>query len=109
MIRFDEIEPNVVPNFKGGEKEDRMHVFADDRNRIMRHHLVPGASIGMHTHETDFEIIYILSGEGKSVLNGVDERVHPGDCIYCPQGGSHMLANDGDKELVFFAVVSQVG
>ena len=67
--------------------------------------LIPGASIGLHTHETDCEIIYILSGKGKVLYGGEYEIVSTGDCHYCPNGHSHSLINDSENDLIFFAIV----
>ena len=64
IIRFDEMDLTVLPAFKGGEKEYRAKMFFDGSNRIMKGLLIPGASIGMHTHEDSCEIIFILSGRG---------------------------------------------
>ena len=61
-IDFEKVDLSVIPNFKGGEKELRARMFFDGTNRIMKGLLVPGASIGMHTHEDNCEMILILSG-----------------------------------------------
>ena len=106
-IDFKKVEKQVLPKFKGGEKQLVAKMFADEHNRIMKARLVPGASIGMHTHDTSSEIIYVLSGQGRAVCNGSEERLQAGDCHYCPKGFAHTLINDGDDDLVFFAVVPQ--
>ncbi|MGN1158655.1 MAG: cupin domain-containing protein [Lachnospiraceae bacterium] len=107
MIDFKNMEETILPGFKGGEKEYRAKMFADEQNRIMHGRLIPGASIGLHTHEDGSEIIYILEGEGKAIYDGAEERVYPGSCHYCPKGHSHTLINDTDADLIFFAVVAQ--
>ena len=65
IINFNEIEETVIPNFNGGEKSVASHMFVDKNNKIMYGCLEPGASIGLHTHDTSSEIIYILNGTGK--------------------------------------------
>ena len=99
IINFNEIEETVIPNFKGGEKSIVSHMFVDKNNKIMCGCLEPGASIGLHTHDTSSEIIYILNGEYESVSEGL--------CHYCPKGHSHSLINDSKSDLVFFAVVPE--
>lgn len=106
IIDFRSMEEKVLPGFKGGEKEYHARMYSDEQNRIMHGTLIPGASIGLHTHEDGSEIIYILEGEGKAVYDGAEERVYPGCCHYCPKGHSHTLINDTDKDLIFFAVVA---
>ena len=61
--------------------------------------LEPGASIGLHTHQGNSEIIYILSGTGKVLYDGAYETLVPGACHYCPEGHEHSLINDGKDEL----------
>lgn len=107
LIDFDLIEETVIPHFRGGEKELAAAMHVDPANKIMRGRLVPGASIGLHAHETSSEIIYILSGRGRAVCDGADEVLTTGSCHYCPKGQTHTLINDGDADLCFFAVVPE--
>ena len=71
--------------------------------------LEPGASIGLHTHQGNSEIIYILSGTGKVLYDGAYETLVPGACHYCPEEHEHSLINDGKDELRVFAVVPECG
>ena len=73
----------------------------------MQDHAEPGASIGLHTHQGNSEIIYILSGAGKVLCDGAYEPLSAGSCHYCPKGHAHSLINDSDGELAFFAVVPE--
>ncbi len=104
-IDFDKTELSVIPNFKGGEKELRARMFFDGTNRIMKACLVPGASIGMHTHDDSCEVIFITSGRGSVIMDGESSPVYAGLCHYCPQGHTHSLINDSDADLEFLAVV----
>lgn len=106
-IQFNDIPETVIPEFKGGEKEFRARMHTDPKIKIMRGLLCPGASIGMHSHTTSSEVIFILSGCGKAICADKEEILQPGECHYCPKGGSHTLINDGDADLVFFAVVPE--
>lgn len=104
-IDFNTMEAQALPAFMGGEKELHAKMFFDGTNRILHGCLVPGASIGEHTHETNAEMIYILSGEGTIMDDGVKTLIYEGQCTYCPMGHSHSLINTGKENLVFFAVV----
>lgn len=111
-IDFSKMDVTVLPNFKGGEKEFAANMFFDGTNRIFKGVLVPGATIGMHTHDDSCEVIFILSGRGTILEKelGSDSvmtsPVAPGDCLYCPKGHSHSLQNTSDEgDLVFYAVV----
>ncbi len=106
IIDFLTMNEEAKPNFKGGEKEYNVKMF----NKVMRGRLVPGASIGYHTHTEDQEVIYILEGEGSLVDSegNVISKVLPGQATLCPKGESHSLVNKSDKDLLFFAVVTAV-
>lgn len=112
IIDFNSIDLSVMPNFKGGEKELAANMFFDGTNRIFKGRLVPGATIGMHTHDDSCEVIFILEGSG-TIVEGLaeDQRVLPvkaGDCLYCEKGQSHSLRNTTQAgDLVFYAVVAK--
>lgn len=95
----------VIPNFKGGEKFLSAKMHYDGMNRFLHGRLVPGATIGEHLHDTNSEIIYILSGKGSVLYDGEKLPISVGQCHYCPKGHTHSLVNDSDDDLVFFAVV----
>ena len=79
-LEFDRMEETILPQFNGGEKEFAARMLIDEHNRILRGRLVPGASIGLHTHETSSEMVYVLSGTGTMLCDGRAEELAPGDC-----------------------------
>lgn len=105
ILQFDAIEEQVIPNFKGGEKQFKTRMYADGACKIMRASLEPGASIGVHTHETDSEVIFMLKGTGVVSCDGEKEILHAGSCHYCPKGHGHSLRNESDETIEFYAVV----
>ena len=112
IIDFGKMDVSVLPNFKGGEKEFAANMFFDGTNRIFKGRLIPGATIGMHTHDDSCEVIFILEGRGTIVERepGAEidsiSNVTAGDCLYCPKGHTHSLQNTSEQgDLVFYAVV----
>ncbi|MDO5844177.1 MAG: cupin domain-containing protein [Methanocorpusculum sp.] len=105
IINFDKIDETVTPNFKGGEKEAATRVFDNGKIRVLTLKLVPGASIGMHTHETNSETMYVIEGKGKVVYDGKIWELAKGNCHYCGLGHSHSIINDGDSDLILFAQI----
>ncbi len=105
ILEMRDGKKEVFEHFKGGEKELNATMFFDGNIRILHGRLVPGASIGLHTHETDAEIIYILSGKAKYIMDDGFEYAEPGQCHYCENGHTHSMINEGPEDLVFFAVV----
>lgn len=107
IVPFNDMEETVIPRFQGGNGEFRAKMFNDGLNKIMRARLVPGASIGLHTHVNNSEIVFITKGQGHVLYEGEMIALHEGDCHYCKKGCSHSLINDSDSDLEFFAVVPQ--
>lgn len=112
IIDFETMDVTILSEFKGGEKEFAANMFFDGTNRIFKGRLIPGASIGMHTHDDSCEVIFVLEGKGTIVEKeaGSDvetaKKVKAGDCLYCQQGNSHSLRNTEEEgDLVFYAVV----
>lgn len=107
ILNLNEIEEQVIPNFKGGEKEIRSHMYTDEACKIMRASLAPGATIGVHIHETNSEIIFMLKGTGVVLYDDGREVLSAGSCHYCPKGHSHSLRNESDEVIEFYAVVPE--
>jgi len=105
IIDFDRIKEERHDNFKGGEKYALLKMYSDDINTIIMGRLETGASVGLHTHTDSSEIIYIIRGNGKVLYDGREEAVKSGSCHYCPKGHAHSLINNGNVEMVFYAVV----
>ena len=112
IIDFSKMDVTVLPNFKGGEKELAANMFFDGTARIFKGRLIPGATIGMHTHDDTCEVIFVLEGKGtiiESSPESDEQTVSPvssGDCLYCSVGHSHSLQNTSSEgDLVFYAVV----
>lgn len=105
LIEFDKMEETVIPHFLGGEGSLHAKMRVDELGKILHGVLEPGSTIGLHTHDTSSEIIYILSGVGKVLYDGEYESLAAGSCHYCPKGHAHSLINDGGVNLEFFAVV----
>lgn len=106
-LNFSRMEETALPQFRGGEGDTLLRSYSDGANKIMLGRLLPGTSIGMHCHETNSEIIYVLEGVGTMLCDGELETLPAGCGSYCPKGHSHSLRNEGESDLVFFAVVPE--
>lgn len=59
-----------------------------------------------HSHPNGEESIYIITGEGRVLVNGEVSPVRAGSIVLFPQGQVHMLHNTGSTEMkvvCFFA------
>ena len=67
----------------------------------------PGQTVRpAHSHPNGEEIIYIIQGEGRVMIDGVVGPVKQGCAVLFPQGSIHMLQNSGDVQMkvaCFFA------
>lgn len=65
----------------------------------------PGAAIGFHKHEEDYEGYYIMEGTGRFHEDSGSAEVSAGDFCLIERGGSHGIDNTGGGEMTIFAVV----
>ncbi|MDX9827130.1 MAG: cupin domain-containing protein [Spirochaetia bacterium] len=68
----------------------------------------PGGSSPYHAHPW-FHANYVLEGEGKIVIEGVDNPIHKGSVAYIEGGKQHHFVNLGATPLVFICLVPQEG
>ncbi|MCF0114357.1 MAG: cupin domain-containing protein [Erysipelotrichaceae bacterium] len=100
-------QEQALPNFKGGENEIYAKMNFDGTVRIMQIRVPHGSTIGEHTHTTNSEIIFCISGEGTFICNGVKEVITAGQCHYCPMGSTHTLINEAKEDFCGYAVVPE--
>ena len=67
--------------------------------------VVPGCSLGYHEHHGESETYYIIKGQGEYDDNGTKRPVTVGDKTFTPDGCGHGIANTGDEDLVFMALI----
>jgi methionyl-tRNA synthetase len=65
--------------------------------------LTPGSSSAPDAH-LKRECWLVASGEGLLSYNGREYRVAPGDFLYFEPNLSHQVTNDGQEELLIFAL-----
>lgn len=69
--------------------------------------IAPGETVRpAHSHPNGEEVIYIVEGSGRVMIEGVVETVKAGSAVLFPQGKIHMLQNNGAQEMkvvCFFA------
>ena len=108
-LDFSAIPEAVIPHFKGGEGEAFVRKFSDGRmGNIVQITLPMGSSIGLHRHEGNCEVIYVISGEGICTDDGEEYPISAGTRNYCPEGHIHGIRNTGTQPLVLFAVLPDV-
>jgi quercetin dioxygenase-like cupin family protein len=64
-----------------------------------------------HAHPNGEELIYVIRGSGRVLVDGSVEEVKEGTAVLFPQGSVHMLQNTGGEEMkviCFFAPPSNL-
>ncbi|WP_165066330.1 cupin domain-containing protein [Desulfovibrio sp. ZJ200] len=78
----------------------------ENHGRLYNHLLLrPGDAVGRHRHNGDFEVFFILKGQGLYDDNGSQTTVRAGDVTVCRDGEEHALLNDGPDDLELIALV----
>ncbi|MCD7837648.1 MAG: cupin domain-containing protein [Clostridiales bacterium] len=101
----------VIENMRGGEGAIHLeHVLENsetgDRTGLCSVCTVePGCSIGLHTHDTNAEIYYMLEGQLELNQNGKICTIQAGDVVFTADGESHSVANRGDQAAKLLAVI----
>ncbi|MGQ9622585.1 MAG: cupin domain-containing protein [Candidatus Caldatribacteriaceae bacterium] len=70
--------------------------------------LPPGASIGLHTHEGNEELYFVIEGKGEMTVDGETAIMEPGDVCLTKSGSSHTFRNIGDTDLRIIVIEALV-
>ena len=111
LIRKGEQEVARLPHVQGGEGVIERRIFlpkeeAAGAGRLFSvFTLQPGESIGLHRHTGEFEIYYVLQGEGEVTEDGKTYRIGPGDMSLCKDGSEHMVVGCGEEPFEFAAII----
>lgn len=84
-------------------KKDELHGKA--ARLIAKLTLNPGCSIGLHPHEKDEEIFYVIKGKGRVDDNGKTYEISAGDATLTGGGETHSIENIGTEPLEVMAVI----
>jgi mannose-6-phosphate isomerase-like protein (cupin superfamily) len=74
--------------------------------------VAPGETVRpAHSHPNGEEVIYLIRGSGRVMVDGSIAPVKAGTAVLFPLGSVHMLQNSGDEEMkviCFFAPASDL-
>ena len=79
---------------------------SDPAVSIARARVQAGATTRAHRLRGVVERYLIVEGEGRAMVDGVENDVRPGDIVVIPAGASQRIANTGIRDLVFYCVCS---
>jgi len=83
----------------------RKVLFTGHNSQLVVMTLAPGDEIGFETHAVD-QFIYVVKGEGSSVIGKDEAGFEEGDAICVPAGVLHNVINTDDKPMKLFTIYS---
>lgn len=104
-IDFKELKEITIPGMNGGTGTMSARMYDDDSYRIVPTVIHANSSIGIHTQESGDDLNYVLSGNGKAICDGVEERLEKGVLHICRKGSEHSIVNTGEEDLVLLTIV----
>ena len=70
-----------------------------------RQTVAPGCHVREHAHDRNEELIHVVSGNGRAVIDGEDHPMQPGSTFFLGRNRRHMLINQGAENLVFLWLI----
>jgi mannose-6-phosphate isomerase-like protein (cupin superfamily) len=100
-------EGYVVDIKKAAKDNDffRKVLFTGTKSQLVLMSLRPGEEIGTEVHKVD-QVLYVVDGEGKVVLDGLDTAFVKGEIVFVPAGVQHNVINADDKPMKLFTMYS---
>lgn len=62
--------------------------------------LLPGHHMNYHSHDHRDEVWTVISGNGRTIVDGMEQRVHAGDVITMQAGCRHTVIADTELQLI---------
>ena len=62
--------------------------------------LNPGHSMNYHSHQYRDEVWVVISGQGRTIVDGMEQKVAPGDVITMQAGCRHTVFADTELKLI---------
>ena len=82
----------------------RRVVATGPHSQLVTMSLKPNEDIGSEVHPGTDQMLFIVAGTGKAVVNGETVEVKENDAVYVPAGARHNLTNSGNGDLRLFTV-----
>jgi mannose-6-phosphate isomerase-like protein (cupin superfamily) len=95
-----------VVNIKKAAKDNayfRKVLFTGANGQLVLMSLRPGETIGEEIHEVD-QVIYVVDGEGKVVIEHEAQEFEKGDIAFVPAGTLHNVINTEEDPMKLFTV-----
>ena len=97
-----------VINIESEAKENnnfRKVLHTAKNSQLVLMSLKPGEEIGEEVHTLD-QFFRVESGEGKTILDGIEHEIKDGSAIVIPAGTKHNVVNTGQEEMKLYTIYS---
>ena len=98
-----------IENIKKQAKENsffRKVLINGQHVQVVLMSINPGEEIGSETHPDNDQVLYLVSGRGKVVLNGQEKAFNKGDLVLVKAGTEHNFITDGDEAMKIITTYS---
>lgn len=75
-------------------------IDVEDKSLTIKVTLNPGHAMNYHSHEHRDEVWTVVSGEGRTIIDGFERKVKAGDVIKMTAGSKHMISADTELTLI---------
>ena len=72
----------------------------EDESMTIKVTLKAGRSMNYHSHDRRREVWTVISGKGRTVIDGVQQPVKAGDVVELPAGCKHTILADTEIKLI---------
>lgn len=96
---------NVIKDTKDNSYFRKV-LFTGAKSQLVVMDIKPGEDIGEETHPRVEQTLFLLSGSGKSVLEGVEKPFEAGDVVVVTPGTKHNFINTGSESMKVYTIYS---
>lgn len=99
-----------IKQMRGGEGSvfiERSTILPLNCKMYARITILPNSSIGMHVHEDDEEVVYILDGSGLAFIDDEFRPVIKDEAHIVKKGRRHSIVNNSNNDLIILAIINK--
>lgn len=97
----------IFDNIKELTKENdyfRHVIYTGKQSQLVLMSLLPHEEIGMETHPSSDQILFIVAGEGEAIVSGEKTNIAKHSVIFVPANTAHNIVNTGDENMKLYTV-----